>query len=312
MLSPVPCPSSFRTPVPAGNVLANDPRGQGSREDPSATTRCPRPVPPARAAASTAAGSAASGCLSSRHASWRSAASVRTVTASDPRQAMQAGGPAIGPPGASSGQRRKDRQGSRKKKEGIGISLLSLSLVPAVPALSPPCPRSLGTPSDRQEPNSHAGSRPIYPGCPRCPRRFRASQPVFVFGRSVARRSRGAAAAWPACGMPDPGPLAACPGTCRRLTSAKAVPHHRHPRHGLWLRPQGSRRCDAEAQGPAWPGHQRTGRVAPAQPDPPTCSPAGLCGCAGWNTLPHPLRERGSPAPPPAARARRCVRRRSR
>jgi hypothetical protein len=208
-----------------------------------------------------------------------------------------AGGPALGPPGASSGQRRKDRQGSRKKKEGIGISLFSLSLVPAVPALSPPCPRSLGTPSDRLEPNSHACSRPIGPGCPRCPRRFRASPPDFVFGRSVAapvgwrRRclaGRRDARPWaPGClswylppphqregGSPPPPP------------AARAM---RCIRSGLSGEMQRRKRS-------AWPS--RTGRMARLARPAYRPAPQRLCGCFTWRPPPHHQRESGSPAPP--------------
>jgi hypothetical protein len=106
-------------------------------------------------------------------------------------------------------------------------------------------------------------SAPVVPVVPAV---FVLPDPISVSaGRSV-RRSLGAAAVRPACGMPGPGRPAACPGTPCRLISAKAVPHHGHPAaREMGLSPQGS---DAEAQTPGvpWPSANRMRGPGSARP----------------------------------------------
>jgi hypothetical protein len=161
------------------------------------------------------------------------------------------------------------RHSQEDKEEGReGISLFSLSLVPAVPALSPPCPRSLWTPSDRLEPNSHAGYRPIGSGCPRCPRRFSCFRTRFRFrpidrcaGR-VAPPQLGRPAECPALGAWLLVLAHAAASPARRRFPATAT---RGTGNGYARRGRGGA-MQAQTPGMAWPSANRTCGSGSARP----------------------------------------------
>jgi len=153
------------------------------------------------------------------------------------------------------------RHSQEDKEEGReGISLFSLSLVPAVPALSPPCPRSPPAPSNPPKPSIHAGFRPIVGRCPRCPRRFSCFRPGFCWGRLIGTSAAaGQPPAWPPCSRP-PMHCPWCWPTNRKREDGSPAPPPRGDREGT-APMDGSNGHPGRSRG-AWP---MLSRVSAAQ-----------------------------------------------